>query len=303
MHVYYYQTSESDKLYVGQTMMSSLDRYRQTDISRARKGDSRKPHLYNAMRVYGPETFTIHSLAVIHCDDKKLAKSCLDRIEQFYIALYQTQDKEKGYNIAAGGSGSFGYKKVISEETRRKMAEANRGRKHSPETRAKISAGNKGRKRSAEQRQRISAAKMGKKTGPFTEEHRRNMGLARLGKKASPEKCEKQRQSMLKLRETVPQVFHKMGGTSKFKGVSKKTKNRWKASLRFKGRDILLGSFITELGAALAYDDAARTYLGEFALLNFPKEGEKSALKGEDPLVLTSVGRESEQSSNGDRLQ
>jgi len=39
-----------------------------------------------------------------------------------------------------------------------------------------------------------------------------------------------------------------------------------------------LGRFTDEKAAALAYDAAAREYFGEFAVLNFPRPGERSAL-------------------------
>jgi hypothetical protein len=64
--------------------------------------------------------------------------------------------------------------------------------------------------------------------------------------------------------------------TSRYKGVFwKKTRNKWCAQISL--RDIFdqryrkhLGNFKIEEEAALAYDEAARYYFGEFAYLNFP---------------------------------
>ena len=120
---------------------------------------------------------------------------------------------------------------------------------------------------------------MGKKTGPFSPEHVHNMNLAKIGKKHSPERVENMRKAMLALRQEVPQVFTKTTGTSQYKGVAKR-KSRWRARLRFKGKDINLGQFATEVEAAKAYDAAARQYLEQFALLNFPQENERGALRG-----------------------
>ena len=42
-----------------------------------------------------------------------------------------------------------------------------------------------------------------------------------------------------------------------------------------------LGYFLNESEAAQAYDNAARELFGDFAALNFPKTGERSAITGE----------------------
>lgn len=68
----------------------------------------------------------------------------------------------------------------------------------------------------------------------------------------------------------------RVGGSSKFKGVWRPT--RWRAEIRVDYTTIRLGSFRTEEEAARAYDDAARRLFGEFARVNFPREGERSAL-------------------------
>jgi hypothetical protein len=67
------------------------------------------------------------------------------------------------------------------------------------------------------------------------------------------------------------------GGSSKFKGVSL-TRGRWRASVRSHYKTIFLGSFTVEEEAARAHDTAARRLHGEFARVNFPRDGERSAL-------------------------
>lgn len=60
------------------------------------------------------------------------------------------------------------------------------------------------------------------------------------------------------------------------KGVTN-CRGRWQAKIRADGKGRCLGTFGTEVEAALAYDEAARDYFGEFASVNFPRAGERSA--------------------------
>ena len=57
--------------------------------------------------------------------------------------------------------------------------------------------------------------------------------------------------------------------SSKFKGVDwNKEKQRWRARVSYKGKNIHLGRFKTEKEAAIAYNRAAIEYFGEFAKIN-----------------------------------
>ena len=56
---------------------------------------------------------------------------------------------------------------------------------------------------------------------------------------------------------------------SRYKGVTfKKETGRWDAQIRVEGKKLHLGYFATEEAAARAYDEAAKKYFGEYALLN-----------------------------------
>jgi len=63
--------------------------------------------------------------------------------------------------------------------------------------------------------------------------------------------------------------YHR-GGYSKYKGVTKANSNTrpWAAWIKEGGESIHLGHFLTEEQAALAYNEAALEYFGEFAYLN-----------------------------------
>ena len=70
-------------------------------------------------------------------------------------------------------------------------------------------------------------------------------------------------QSKFKTKDGVP-------CSSIYKGVSwNKGKQKWRARIVFDKKEIHLGYFIDEKEAALAYDEAATKFFGEFAVLNF----------------------------------
>lgn len=59
------------------------------------------------------------------------------------------------------------------------------------------------------------------------------------------------------------------GCTSQYKGVCwAKTTSNWKAQIKVNGKSLTLGYFDSELEAALAYNEAALKYHGEFACPN-----------------------------------
>jgi hypothetical protein len=70
---------------------------------------------------------------------------------------------------------------------------------------------------------------------------------------------------------------NRKGDDSKYKGVCRKYNNKFEACIKYHGRRIYLGLFDDEIEAARAYDEAAKRYHGEFAVLNFEKDGHKDA--------------------------
>lgn len=57
---------------------------------------------------------------------------------------------------------------------------------------------------------------------------------------------------------------------SGYKGVYfRNERGTWQATINFEGKMYRLGSYKTDVDAALAYDDAAKVFHGEFAKLNF----------------------------------
>lgn len=68
----------------------------------------------------------------------------------------------------------------------------------------------------------------------------------------------------------------RVNNTSGFKGVTfDKRRNHWYARIKVDGKEIHFRSTNTAEESALIYDEAARIYYGEFARLNFPRNGER----------------------------
>jgi hypothetical protein len=70
--------------------------------------------------------------------------------------------------------------------------------------------------------------------------------------------------------------------SSKYKGVCRrKGRNKWHACISYNCKKIHLGYFDNEEDAARAYDEAAKIYHGEFAVLNFEQVAAKPYLLAE----------------------
>ena len=97
-------------------------------------------------------------------------------MEQCYIALYDTTNPNKGYNITIGGESANGYKPT--EEQRKKQSECMSGENNpnyrknfSEKTREKMSKAKKGKPLSEEHRQRISEVNKGEKNSMYGKTH------------------------------------------------------------------------------------------------------------------------------------
>ncbi len=135
-------------------------------------------HLKNAFNKYGKENFIFE---IIKCCKEKY----LDRFEKLYIRIYDTTNREKGYNKDSGGN----LNKHRSEETRKKISENMpdrsgenhhnygnpRNYKPSKETREKISETLTGRTLPEETKKKISETQTGR---TLSEETKKKIGEA-----------------------------------------------------------------------------------------------------------------------------
>lgn len=81
------------------------------------------------------------------------------------------------------------------------------------------------------------------------------------------------RKNNLRVCSMLQNCYNRRGrhGTSEYKGVhriERKKGTRWVASIQYEKKKINLGSYDTEIEAAVAYNQAAKRFHGEFALIN-----------------------------------
>ncbi len=207
----YVHIAPNNKKYFGITSQSPENRW-QCDGA----GYKTQPLIWRAIQKYGWDNIQHIVLA------DNLSKEWACKLEQDLIWKYQTNNPKYGYNLTAGGDGILSYhmteeqRKRIgdagrgrhhTEEAKRKMSEKASGRKLSDEHRRKLSESHKGnagywtgKHRSAETRQKISQAMKGRPgthTTPMSEEAKRKISAASKGRVFSEETREKLRQKSL----------------------------------------------------------------------------------------------------------
>ena len=169
--------------------------------------------------------------------------------EQYYIKLFKTL-YPNGYNLTEGGEGC-----VASEESRKKMSLAQKGKHISEEQKKKLSIALKGRIMSDEHKKKIGEASKGRH---HSEESKKKMSLSKkgkpsgmLGKKHSEESKKKMSQNHYDCSGEKNPLFgkHLSEETKKKMSLSKKGKPNLKLSkkvLQF----TLDGEFVKEWPSA-----------------------------------------------------
>ena len=159
----YKHTAPSGKVYIGITSQKSNERWRNG------KGYKEGTHFFNAISKYGWNNIK-HEILFNNFTERmaKLMEQCL-------IVLYRSLDREFGYNMTLGGEGTLGW--IPSEETKKKISEANSGKHHSKESREKMSEAHKGENNSMygkyhseESKKKMSKVKSGE-NNPFYGKH------------------------------------------------------------------------------------------------------------------------------------
>ena len=139
--IIYKYTSPSGKVYIGQT---TNEKKRKRVFLNENNEDYAGLKINNARKKYGPKSFKYEVLEKIESDDIKILNETLDKLECYYIGLYNSF--ENGYNMSKGGDGSRGYK--LTEEHKSKIKNflltknPFKGKKHSQKTKDIISKAN-----------------------------------------------------------------------------------------------------------------------------------------------------------------
>ena len=178
MIIYKITNKINGKVYIGQTINTLNRRWKQ----HCQTTQCYCRLLHNAIAKYGKENFTVEQIDVA-CDRDEL-----DQKEIYWIKHYDSMNPKKGYNLLGGGNKNH----IVSEETRRKISDAQKGEKHwcygkhqSDEFKQKLSEINKGKRLSEETKLKMSESRKGEKAywfgKQFSEEHRKKLSEVRKG--------------------------------------------------------------------------------------------------------------------------
>jgi group I intron endonuclease len=140
--VYVHINNVNGKRYVGITSKPKPE-----DRWRNGKGYSENPYFKSSIDKYGWDNF---DHIILH---EGLSETDAKEKEKYYIRVWDTKNREFGYNMTSGGDGTPGY--YPSEETRKKLSIARMKENLSEETLKRRSDGLRGRKFSEQHKRKI----------------------------------------------------------------------------------------------------------------------------------------------------
>ena len=101
--IYIIKNTINSKVYIGQTKVNIDTRWKE-HLRHAQYGDQ---VINRAMKKYGVNKFYIETLEICNVD-------IIDEREIYYIDLYDSTDKSKGYNVSIGGNTPRFKRKVLN---------------------------------------------------------------------------------------------------------------------------------------------------------------------------------------------
>lgn len=196
MGIIYKATNKMNgKIYIGQTMKSIKERR----LDHLRSRSTKKYYFHNALSKYGYKNFIWEEIDFANNREE------LNEKEIFWIKYFDSTDKDFGYNCTKGGRvpifneetrkkiSKAGKGRKHSPETIKKLKEIHKGKKIRPdnyvyteEHKRKMSEANKGRgkgrKLSQETRKKMSESRKGKVAYICTDETRKKMSEVNKGR-------------------------------------------------------------------------------------------------------------------------
>lgn len=158
--IYKYTNLLNGKIYIGRTI-NEQNRKATHLYASLRKRDL--SHFHNAIRKYGIENFKYDIIYTVNSNIPNYVNQILNLMEPYYINLYNSRNRNIGYNITKGGEdGSH----PMTDELKIKISLSKRGHKMGEEARRNISNGHKGIIFSEERKRNISNSKKGIATAP-----------------------------------------------------------------------------------------------------------------------------------------
>lgn len=232
----------SNKEYIGQSI--NLSARKTQHFYKLRNGSHKNKDFQKDWDEYGEKSFLFEVILI--CE-----KNQLTYYEQKLVDIYNPS-----YNkckICVDSVRGF----VHSQESRLNMSIAHLGKHPSEATRAKMSKNRIGMTHTQDELFKMSVSQKGR---GFSEEHRKNLRVP----KSNTENFATARWG----------IKNKDNATSKYVGVSlTSNRKRWRSFLKVFGKQIYIGTFDTEIEAALAYNEVAEEMLGWKARINnIPKE-------------------------------
>lgn len=181
----------NNKIYIGLTKFSAEQRFNQ-HLNNKNSKANKNCYLHKSIRKYGELNFKVETLI-----EGNFNKTLLIELEKHYIQLYNSYvgTSKNGYNLTTGGEG--GENKIVSVETKLKMSIAQKNKSYRPskesiekgklsrswyipteEHKRKIGLAHKGRIISKESREKISKTLQGhsfNKGISKSEEHKKKL--------------------------------------------------------------------------------------------------------------------------------
>lgn len=224
MFTVYKHTFPNGKVYIGITKQKIKLRWRRGSGYRS------QPLMQNAIQKYGWENIK-HEIIAENLLQKEACKMEIDLIKK-----YDSTNREKGYNISFGGE-KVGLNLRCSEETKRKIGIANKGKKMSEEQKEVLRLINTGKKASIETREKLSAMRKGEKCFWFNKNHsektKEKISLSKTGKSHIITK-----ETRLKISQTLKSKKRKTYNSTKKKNVLCIENNKIYNSLADAGKEL-----------------------------------------------------------------